>query len=66
MAEYKISDTQLEAEWVKDNIFRIYHCSNCKNTHRIEKTTELTLYCSKCGFKMKNPQWVKVEYDYGW
>lgn len=66
MAEYKISDTQLEAEWVKDNIFRLYYCSNCKNTHRIEKTTKLTLYCGNCGFKMKNPQWVKVEYDYGW
>lgn len=66
MPEYKVSDTQLEAEWVKDNIFRLYHCSNCKNTHRIEKTTELTLYCGKCGFKMKNPQWIKVEYDYGW
>ena len=66
MAEYKVSDTQLEAEWIKDNIFRLYHCSNCKNTHSIEKTTELTPYCGKCGFKMKNPQWVKVEYDYGW
>ena len=66
MIEYKVSNTQLEAEWVKDNIFRIYRCSNCNNTHRIEKTTQLTSYCGRCGFKMKNPQLVKVEYDYGW
>ena len=66
MTEYKVSDTQLEAEWVKHNIFRIYHCSNCKKTYNIDETTELTPYCGRCGFKMKNPQLVKVEYDFDW
>ena len=63
--DFIVSDTTLEAEWVKDKVFRIYSCSNCKNSHRIEKTTELTSYCGRCGAKMKNPQWIKVEYDYG-
>lgn len=56
---------QIEAEWIKDKNFRIYSCSNCKNTSHIERTTLLSPYCSNCGAKMINSQWVKVEYDYG-
>lgn len=61
---YKTSDTSLEAEWVKDKVFRIYHCSNCNDAHGIEKTTKLHPYCRQCGAKMKNPQWITVEYDW--
>jgi Zn-finger protein len=66
MKDFVVSDTALEAEWIKDKGFtRIYHCSNCKDSHSIERTTKLTSYCGKCGARMKNSQWVTVEYDYG-
>lgn len=64
-SEFKVSDTRLEAEWIKDKVFRIFYCSNCKDSHHIERTTKLTAYCANCGFKMKNPQLITVEYDYG-
>lgn len=66
--EFKTSDTQLEAEWVKGEIvgFKVYKCSNCKASHEIECTTRLTPYCGDCGAKMKNPQYIFVEVDYGY
>lgn len=66
--EFKTSDTQLEAEWIdaKRIGFKIYKCSNCKDSHNIEHTTLLTPYCGNCGAKMSNPQYIKVEYDYGY
>ena len=58
---------QVEAKWIQDQIFRrIYLCSNCKDSHRIERPTKLTPYCGNCGAKMKNPQLVTVEYDWGY
>lgn len=67
MDEFKVSDTKLEAEWQQDKIFKqLWSCSNCENTYCIEKTTQLTPYCGKCGFKMKNPQTIKVDYNYGY
>lgn len=66
--EFKVSDTQLEAEWIKDTVifYKVYRCSNCKNPHSIERSTRLTPYCGNCGAKMKNPQYIMVEYDYGY
>lgn len=66
MNDFIVSDTDLEAEWIKDKVFtRLYYCSNCKESHRIEHTTRLTAFCGRCGARMKNPQTIIVEYDYG-
>lgn len=45
MNDFIVSDTDLEAEWIKDKVFtRLYYCSNCKESHRIEHTTRLTAF----------------------
>lgn len=62
--EYKISDTKNTAKWIKDSPWKHHFCSNCGFYVRIEKSTTLLPFCGKCGFKMTNPQLVKVEYDY--
>jgi Zn-finger protein len=63
---YKVSNTTLKAEWIKDKIFtRLFSCSNCKDSHRFEHTGTLTSYCGRCGAKMTNPQTIVVEYDWG-
>lgn len=66
--EFKTSDTQLEAEWVKSDIvgFKVYKCSNCGATHEVESVLRLTPYCGDCGAKMKNPQYIVDEDDYGY
>lgn len=62
---YQTSDTVLKAEWLQDQIWKDHwYCSNCHNTHVADHTMSLTPYCSKCGFKMKNPRLIKVEYEY--
>lgn len=63
--EYKTSDTTLEAEWVQDKIWTSnWSCSNCNYTQRVHKDSTLSQYCRRCGAKMKNPQHIKIEYDY--
>ena len=58
------SETILEAEWIIDKVFCIYRCSNCEDAHKIKETTGLYPYCGQCGAKMKNPQWIHIEYDW--
>ena len=66
MGNFQTSDTQLQAEWVQNKVFKsIWYCSNCKDAYSIEHTTKLTPYCRNCGFKMINPQYITVEYDWG-
>lgn len=64
--DFEISDTTKESEWVQDPYpwTNYWRCGNCKDTHRIEHSTKLTEYCSRCGFRMRNPQFIPVYYDY--
>ena len=66
--DFEISDTKKEAEWVQQPwpLTNFWQCGNCKHTLRIQETTWLRPFCCVCGFKMKNPQLIKVEYDYGY
>ena len=66
--EFRTSDTHVEAEWVKGEIvgFNVYKCSNCKATREVESVLRLTPYCGDCGAKMKNPQYIVDEDDYGY
>ena len=66
--EFKTSNTQLEAEWIKGEIvgFKVYKCSNCGATHEVKPILRLTPYCGDCGAKMKNPQYIVDEDDYGY
>ena len=65
---YKVSDTTLEATWVKKKIVYsdTYVCSNC-NTHADGNShvVYLTDFCSKCGARMTNPgiKHIDVEYE---
>ena len=62
---YKISDTTLEAEWVRDKIWHsLYMCSNCNYTQEVTKDRSLSPYCRRCGAKMRNPQHIQINYDY--
>ena len=62
---FVVSNTTLEAEWVEDKVFTwLWYCNNCQDCHSIEHTTKLHPYCRQCGAKMKNPQWITVEYDW--
>jgi rRNA maturation protein Nop10 len=67
--KYPVSETSLEAEWVKDRLsfHSSHHCSNCGNSFDAgypARSFKLGEFCSKCGARMKNPQWITIEYDY--
>lgn len=64
--KYKISNTKNTAEWKqgKNLMSSYYFCSNCNFPIEIKHTTKLLPFCGRCGFKMKNPKWIKVEDDY--
>lgn len=65
--EYKVSDAELTAEWKKNGYGHSYICTNC---HHYEdagypsRSFELGTFCPNCGFRMRNPQYVIIEYDY--
>lgn len=67
MPEFEISDTTKEAKWEQNPIWRsLWNCSNCRHTIDFKETGWLRPFCCVCGFHMKNPQLIKVEYDYGY
>ena len=64
---YQVSDTTLEAEWIRIPFGNYYQCTNCK--HSIShgypaQSIRLGKFCPNCGFKMRNPRFIAVEYDY--
>lgn len=63
---YKISNTRHKAEWIIKNN-RAAWCSNCTHYEDLYKKIDhyvlnLGCFCPKCGFKMKNPQCIKIKY----
>lgn len=68
MMPYTISDTKFEATWVNSSISpgHIWSCSNCHHTIHVDDVTELSQFCSCCGFRVSNTQQLKVlsRYEY--
>ena len=64
MKNYEISDTKKEAEWIEENWSYHWKCSNCGNVIDVTKTYCVEPFCGICGFKMKNPHYIHIEYDY--
>ena len=63
--DYRKSNTTLSATWVQDSIWKSnWHCSNCSKIQDINQNNHLDCFCSRCGAKMENPQYISIEYDY--
>ena len=63
---YKCSETELTASW-EQLCWGYYSCTNCKHSERHgypARGIRLGKFCPNCGFKMTNPRYVGVEYDY--
>ena len=66
MNEYKISDTEYTAEWI-GNSETSRSCSNCGEVISVpyqEAHAKLGNFCPRCGFKMANPGYINIEFDY--
>lgn len=61
------SDTKLTATWETSRFGSSYRCTNCKHTEDHgypARGIQLGKFCPNCGFRMTNPRFVKVEFDY--
>ena len=63
---YKCSETELTASWEK-HFGGYYSCTNCKHSESNgypPRGVELGKFCPNCGFKMTNPRYEGVDFDY--
>jgi DNA-directed RNA polymerase subunit RPC12/RpoP len=63
---YKISDTQLTAQWIKTHSWKPYHCSNCITDYENipYQSYKLPFFCPNCGARMLNPKYIHYQNDY--
>lgn len=64
---YKTSNTEYTAEWRKRKYACSFECTNCDHVEDAgypSRSFWLGHFCPNCGFKMRNPQHVHIEYDY--
>lgn len=63
---FDCSDTKLTASW--ETCFGGYYkCTNCGHTESHwypARSIHLGRFCSDCGFRMTNPRFIPVEFDY--
>ena len=66
--EYRVSDTTLESEWIRNDPWNSHYCKNCHYYVKFNKLSfssgyDMHRYCPKCGARMKNPGYVCVEFE---
>lgn len=62
---FDCSDTKLASSW--ESCFNGYKCTNCgytKSHGYPARGIDLGRFCSCCGFRMTNPRFIPVEFDY--
>ena len=64
---YKCSDTEFTASWETHTFGSYYTCTNCQHSESHgypARGVTLGKFCPNCGFKMTNPRYVGVNFDY--